>query len=410
MKKTEIRDKDKKPVETVNHIQGIHLMVLNDPERYNNFVVSNPHKHIVSLSGLKGGDTIPAETYNLDLKKKFTIKDLESSLSLKIAFDKHWLYPSNKVPTPKGLSNFDCSKSRSISKEEDIKVRIDRKLGGIGDVLFTSVVTRAIKETYPNSRIVYGINTDYYKGTLKTLVEHNPYVDKIIDCEEPDSEIFDFKLDLTSPAMHYESTHQPNIKKSRIECHLAYSRIFTENRIPVYHVRSEEHDEAVRWLKKRKYKDQVLVGIELRCNAKQRDWPIEYFKSLVDMILKDRKDVKIILFDHLDDKAWKQNNVYGCIGEEFTLVAGLMEICDYFIALDSGLLHLAGALEVPLIAICGQIDGLMRMKEYKDADYIQLKGELPCVPCWYTPRVNCGRKCLTELTPEMVYGRIKERF
>lgn len=375
---------------------------MNSAKELDNFIISNPHKRNLTISDL--WIDIPANTYSLDLKKRATLVQLEGSEGIKIAIDNHYIYPASKCPLPRGSSSF-RNLMRKVGSDETLNVRLERKLGGVGDVLFNSVVAKAIKINYPKAKITYAVTYDYYGGTLKILAEHNPYIDRVVNCKIEDSEVYDLCIDITSAEMNYEARHQPKITKSRIELHLAHAGIWCEDRKPVYCVTDEEHRIAIDWLKEREILGKKLIGFELRSNAENRNWPIDYYKELANKLL-EKKNTAVILFDHIKNSLeWNQERVYHCIGEKIELVAALMEECDCFIAPDSGLLHLAGALDISVIGIFGQIDGLCRTKEYSKAQVIQLK-EPKCIPCWYRPKPGCKRECLSNITPKMVWERV----
>ena len=61
----------------------------------------------------------------------------------------------------------------------------------------------------------------------------------------------------------------------------------------------------------------------------------------------------------------------------------LIDRCDLFISNDSGPLHLAGALGVPLVGIYGPTDH--RNWGPRSHTGVVLRKALPCSPCWQHP-------------------------
>jgi len=76
--------------------------------------------------------------------------------------------------------------------------------------------------------------------------------------------------------------------------------------------------------------------------------------------------------------------------------------CNYFIANDSGLMHVADALQIPLVAIFGPT--LVTKNRPVSSTSKVLVGNLPCEPCQYTNNFNtCSKNiCLTLMLPNVI--------
>lgn len=89
-----------------------------------------------------------------------------------------------------------------------------------------------------------------------------------------------------------------------------------------------------------------------------------------------------------------------------------MQECDYFIANNSGLMHIADALGIPTIAIFGPTLVVKNRPVNKDSLVIQAStGWKPdCIPCQYTPNFKfCeSNKCLDNISPEFVYKEFEK--
>ena len=101
-----------------------------------------------------------------------------------------------------------------------------------------------------------------------------------------------------------------------------------------------------------------LIAIHLGTGLPSKSWPVEKFDLLVDKILEKYK-VKIILVGgpqevHLGEKvaSSKDANVVNSIGRtSIKQLAALLKRCRLFIGGDSGLMHIASAAEIPIVAI-----------------------------------------------------------
>lgn len=87
-------------------------------------------------------------------------------------------------------------------------------------------------------------------------------------------------------------------------------------------------------------------------------------------------------------------------------LAALISECDAFITNDSGPMHIASALHVPTAAIFGSTDPAATGPFGKSHKVITTN--LPCSPCL---KRKCPEKhlaCMTEITPDMVFGSLNE--
>jgi len=96
---------------------------------------------------------------------------------------------------------------------------------------------------------------------------------------------------------------------------------------------------------------------------------------------------------------------------DLTEAMGNIADMDLFVTNDSGLMHIAASLQVPVVAIFGPTD------EFKNAPvgekHLIIKQEHGCRPC-YKPwgTIQCPQhvqyRCLTEISPETVFLQMKE--
>ena len=100
-----------------------------------------------------------------------------------------------------------------------------------------------------------------------------------------------------------------------------------------------------------------------------------------------------------------RTNVYNLVGRT-TLreLVALLDLSKLVICYDSGPMHIAAALNKPLVAIFGPTD-LNRTGPYSSAAQVVSLG-LDCIPCL---RRNCPlghHACMRELEAEMVFARV----
>jgi heptosyltransferase-2 len=87
-------------------------------------------------------------------------------------------------------------------------------------------------------------------------------------------------------------------------------------------------------------------------------------------------------------------------------LAALISECDAFITNDSGPMHMASALLVPTAAIFGSTDP-EATGPFGNGHKVVTTG-LPCSPCLKRECPEKDLKCMTEITPEMVFSALNE--
>jgi heptosyltransferase-2 len=161
------------------------------------------------------------------------------------------------------------------------------------------------------------------------------------------------------------------------------------------------------------------IGIHAGCstlkNHIKRRWAPEKFAELCKL-LAGKEDVNILLFGGPDEYELNEfiseksetPKVRVVKTETLLQTAAVMSKCDLFITNDSGLMHIAAALDLKIIPIIGPTS-LNYIHPWK-ADYKPAALNLDCSPCFrYSPKpLTCKRsdlqfKCLKELEVELVY-------
>jgi heptosyltransferase-2 len=136
-------------------------------------------------------------------------------------------------------------------------------------------------------------------------------------------------------------------------------------------------------------------------------WPATSFAALGDM-LQARADAQIILIGSSDeeDLARKIAAEMGKKPVSFmgktTLrqLASLISLGHLFVSNDTGPMHLANVLHVPVVAIFGPTDPGRTGPFFQPAHV--LRKEVPCWPCLYR-KCPYDHRCMTTITPEGVF-------
>lgn len=144
-------------------------------------------------------------------------------------------------------------------------------------------------------------------------------------------------------------------------------------------------------------------------------WPPERFRELMSRLLK--MDSTLVLFLYGTSS---QRKLIDQIGERFSSrvvnMAGkttlrelmiLMERSTLLVTNDSGPMHIADALGIPLVALFGSTDSLVTGPfRAKDSPLV---GWAPCSPC-FLRTCPIDLRCMKAISVDMVLDRIKEIF
>ncbi len=168
------------------------------------------------------------------------------------------------------------------------------------------------------------------------------------------------------------------------------------------------------------------IGIHMGCKASEsyKRWPAEKFIAIINKLNTidgfscllfegpDEQELTEFVHHHLDDKS------KNLIIREHDLgkVAALIKRCGLFLNCDSGLGHVAAALEVPTLAIFGPTMHSRTAPYGPYGHYFSL--DLPECNCYKYPfystssKIKCpyNLKCLRDIEVQDVYLRLKELY
>ena len=154
-------------------------------------------------------------------------------------------------------------------------------------------------------------------------------------------------------------------------------------------------------------------------DASFKRWPVKYFAELVTRLEEERGIRGVAILGSSSEKALCEE-LQAMIQPPSVVLAGettlaqtaaILKRSALFIGNDGGLVHLARALQVPLIALYGPVPPEVYGPYPPSPDAIAVyKKDLACRPCYYKFRYNnqCPTvACLKDLTPDEVMEMIK---
>jgi heptosyltransferase-2 len=126
-------------------------------------------------------------------------------------------------------------------------------------------------------------------------------------------------------------------------------------------------------------------------------WPRDSFETLTDLVLSG-SDMHIIVLGGSEDAplgaalARRDPRVVNCCGS-FSLLetAAAMDRCSVIVANDSGLMHMATARSVPVVAVFGSTVREFGFFPYNAVASVVEADGIPCRPCSHIGRARCPK-------------------
>lgn len=268
-------------------------------------------------------------------------------------------------------------------------------MSGIGDVLWTTPLLANLRRAYPAAHIAYVVRT-----ASALVLENNPHIDEVILFESEDlvwqlgflarlrKRRFDLSIDLIcSPATAIQSVvsgaqtrigfdfrgrkylynHRLSARAANhgheVEFNLfplQYMGIPVTTRSLVWKVSAREEEQSeVTWRSIGFPREAPVVGIIPTGGYASKKWPLEYWQELVG--LQSLQDLQFLIFwgndtEHADaQRIASVSSARVCVAPASTLrqSAALMQRCRGIVGNDSGPLHIATALQLPVVALYG---------------------------------------------------------
>ncbi len=164
-------------------------------------------------------------------------------------------------------------------------------------------------------------------------------------------------------------------------------------------------------------KKKKVVSIMPFAKWQTKEWGDDKFSDIAK-ILSEETGAKILILGGTND-AMRAKAVAGNIGRSAILLAGkltlpetaiALSISDCLISNDTGVMHLGGAVNIPVIALFGcTTEELGFFPVNKTVEIIQIP--LNCRPCTAKGLKDCPKKhfkCMNDISVDMVYDAVRK--
>ncbi len=239
---------------------------------------------------------------------------------------------------------------------------------GFGDLLFITPVFRQLKIIAPGCLIVVACLKNY-AGALM----HNADVDEIVPYPVPMEEWTkaDYHLWLERILEDDPITRKVNA----VDVIASAAGVVLEDKTMRYEITPDETEETEKRFPRN---DKPRIGIQVQASAKNRSYPFDALMKVGNDLLEEGCEVYLFA----SPGTVKADKEFVNLSERkltFRQSAAVLKTCDVMITPDSALCHIAGALDVPTIALFGPFPSQIRTAYQKSV--FAIDGHAPCAPC-----------------------------
>ena len=306
------------------------------------------------------------------------------------------------------------------------------RFSSLGDVLLTTPLIRTIKSLYPHLKIDFIVRKEYES----TLV-NNPHIDKLLTLErnynntETRSQIIDSNYDLiidlqnnlrsrrlirnsSSKIVRYKKPYLNrillvNFKINRFK-EIIPIPVRYANSIPDFVLDNKGLELFISPTNFTKIKEDNFIGLCPGSRHITKMWPKEYFIELGNELIKMNYNIALIGGrDDLEICEEISSKIKGSINlsnnNDLLELAANMNKCKAIICNDSGLMHTALAVEIPVVSIFGSTVKEFGFFPYKGENIVLENNSLSCRPCSHIGLDKCPKNhlnCLTKISPAVV--------
>jgi heptosyltransferase-2 len=330
------------------------------------------------------------------------------------------------------------------------------RFSSLGDIVLTTPVIKSLKRKFPRSQIFFLTKSQYHD-----LLENDPDIFSLIKLdpkekhkgisgflklvEELKTLNFDLVVDLHANLRSFLIRHllktKLKIKYDKrwlarlLLVHFKFIHVKSIHTVDSYlkalkkiGVNSSQKDteifldrESENFLKdflieKDIQNDDIVVGIHPGARWENKRWNEEKF-TRVCRILNQKPKVKIILFGDRNDQELIEGissqalnrKLFKAVNLPLNKFMSLIKRCDCFVTNDSGPMHIASALGVPVVAIFGPTHTKLGFSPL-GPESIVLTADVKCSPCSLHGEKKCHKKsrlCMDLIEPEMVMDAVE---
>lgn len=302
------------------------------------------------------------------------------------------------------------------------------RLSSLGDIVITSAFLVELKEIYPDSKIFY-----VTKENFIDLFKYMPFVDKVVGLNEIESikkikfdAIYDLQVNLRS----YMITLKLKGKVYRAEKHRLYRlKVLYKSHFPFNFVKYKRQkdiiedylsligkkDGFVRITYTKEKHNSLIIGLAPFAAWQNKMWPTQNYLNLIKLLDAQYNHPLFFIFGSKQEKKLSDDfdklslNIKNYTGSlSLSELVEKIGLCDIFVTNDSGLMHIASGLNVPIVAIFGPT--VKEFGFFPRSKAIIIENQLSCRPCHLHGGNVCRLrhlKCMKDISVKEVFEALK---
>ena len=159
------------------------------------------------------------------------------------------------------------------------------------------------------------------------------------------------------------------------------------------------------------------IAVQPGARWENKRWPVEYFAELVRSVAQKYPDARFVILGSKEDqslgeavsRAAPPRCLNLCGATSLPEMVEWLRRCEFMVTNDTGPMHVAAALDKPLVAIFGPTEP-RRTGPYGYLENV-MRIDLPCSPCLKSHCVyEKPNECLRAISPGKVVERIRTHF
>lgn len=311
------------------------------------------------------------------------------------------------------------------------------RLSSLGDILLSTPLIRTLKENHPKIKIDFLLKEQY-----KDALSNNPFIERLFFYQYEKNELnsllkklknenYDLLVDLQN---NFRSTqirkelkskfvkfNKKNIDKFLL-VNFKINLMKGANQIPQRYADSLElklDNEGLDLFTKNKpsgklKEENKYIGFCPGSRHFTKMWPKENYIEVGNLL--NKAGYKVVLLGGKDDKEICleiskniPSSINLCNDDDILQTAANMKKCLAIACNDSGLMHTACAMQIPVLTFFGSTVREFGFTPYKNKNVILENNSLSCRPCSHIGRASCPKghfKCMLEITPQLAFEKL----
>ncbi len=330
-----------------------------------------------------------------------------------------------------------------MNKENEIlnlsvkKILIIR-LSSLGDILLTTPFIRSLKNKHQSVQLDF-ILKKHYQDALK----FNPHITNLFLYDTPKENIsiliselkkekYDLIIDLQNNFRSAEIVKSLKIKTLKFNkrsfdkfllVNFKINRLQDAPSIPERYSLTipdfKLDDEGLELYTKNNSSDllngkEKIIGFVPGSRHFTKKWPKEYYEKLGTFLTKSGYTIALLggkddlaICHEISEKIVGSINL--CNQDDLLQTCADMKECKVIVCNDSGLMHAACAMNIPVLAFFGSTVKEFGFFPYKNSNLILENNSLSCRPCSHIGRETCPKghfRCMLDILPEKAFKAI----